>query len=455
VSSDDIDALVAQLDDFDAAVRRRALEGLVRLVGPEAFAPRKPEVNLHCHTSFSYSARGYSPSRFAWEACRYGLEVAGIVDFDVLDGTEEFLEAGRLLGLKTVVGFETRVFVPEYGDKVTNSPNEPGVAYLISTGFVGPPEPGSQAARVLAEMSECARRRNLRMVERVNAHLAPVTVDYEADLTPLTPAGNVTERHMLVAYERRAREAFPDREELAAFWSGRLSEPLASIRALLDDLPVLKALMRRRLMKHGGVGYAAPEEGSFPGMDAVVRMTLECGALPVGGWLDGMNDGEEDPDELFEFWRSKGIPTVCLIPDRNWNVADPAERAVRVAHMNEAIRAAGRLEMPLVIGTEMNADGQKFVDTFDAPELAPHRQAFLDGAHFAWGHTLLRMRAGVGSTGAWADAHFGADVRGRNEFFRRVGAAAYPDERARDALAAMGADAEPGAVLALLDEGSL
>jgi len=118
------------------------------------------------------------------------------------------------------------------------------------------------------------------------------------------------------------------------------------------------------------------------------------------------------------------------------------------------VRAATRLDMPLIIGTEMNADGQKFVDTFSAPELAPHAQAFLDGAHFAWGHTLLRMTAGVGSTGAWSDAHFGADAGARNEFFRQVGSAGYPSEGVRAALVEMGAEAEPGTVLALMEEES-
>jgi len=453
VSSDETDALVAQLDSFDAAVRRRALEALADRFGREAPAPRRPEVNLHCHTSFSYSARGYSPSRFAWEARRYGLEVAGIVDFDVLDGAEEFIEAGRLLGLKTVAGFETRVFVPEYGDRVTNSPHEPGVSYLITTGFVRPPEAGSAGAQVLAAMAQCARRRNVRMLERINAHLEPVAIDYEADLLPLTPAGNVTERHMLVAYERRAREAFPGPGHLAAFWSRKLDEPLARVRDLLDDPVALKRLVRQRLMKYGGVGYAAPGEGSFPDLDAVVQMTLDCGAVPVGGWLDGTNDGEADPNELFEFWLSKGLRAVCIIPDRNWNIADPREKAVKVANLDEAVRAARRLHMPLIVGTEMNAAGQKFVDTFSAPELAPHGQAFLDGAHFAWGHTLLRLTAGMGSTGPWADAHFGGDGARRNEFFRRVGAAGYPAGPALAALAELGGEAEPAAVLTLLEGG--
>jgi hypothetical protein len=44
---------------------------------------------LHAHTFFSYNAYGYSPSHFAFLARIRGLAVAGIVDFDMLDGMEE------------------------------------------------------------------------------------------------------------------------------------------------------------------------------------------------------------------------------------------------------------------------------------------------------------------------------------------------------------------------------
>ncbi|MFO8006616.1 MAG: hypothetical protein R6V05_02660 [Candidatus Brocadiia bacterium] len=443
--------LVGDLDSFDPRRRRQALEALVALHPPQQTPHRRPEVNVHVHTFYSYNAYGYSPSRFAWEAHRYGLEVAGIVDFDVLDGTEEFLEAGRLLRLKTVSGFETRVFVPELEGLVTNSPHEPGVAYLISTGFVQPPRPGTTAAETLAQMAECAQRRNRRMVRRVNEHLEPVTVDYEQDVLPLTPAGNATERHMLVAYDRKAREMFPDAGDLAQFWSEKLEEPPGAVRELLDEPVELKALIRARLMKYGGVGYAAPEEGSFPQMDDVLRMILDCGAVPSGGWLDGTHEGERDPAELFGLWRRKGIPFITIVPDRNWNLDDPEEKALKVAKLHEALDTAVEMQFPLLVGTEMNKHGRKFVDTFSAPELEPYRQVFLDGAHTAWGHTLLMMTAGVGYTTDWAEDQFGEDLGARNEFFRRVGAAAYPDEAVLSRLERRGPEARPDELVAAVE----
>ena len=57
----------------------------------------------------------------------------GIVDFDVLDGVDEFLGACDAVGLRGSTGMETRVFVPEFADREINSPGEPGVTEQAHT----------------------------------------------------------------------------------------------------------------------------------------------------------------------------------------------------------------------------------------------------------------------------------------------------------------------------------
>ena len=71
-------------------------------------------VNAHAHTFYSFNYKGYSPSRFALEAKKAGLEMGGIVDFDVLDGLEEFWQASRLLDLKACVGIESGYLYPNF-----------------------------------------------------------------------------------------------------------------------------------------------------------------------------------------------------------------------------------------------------------------------------------------------------------------------------------------------------
>ncbi len=443
--------ILTQLNDFNPAVRRSALETLASSARAETEhrSPCRGWTNMHCHTFFSYNARGYSPCRFAWEARGAGLEAAGIVDFDCLDGTEEFLAAGRLLELKTCAGLETRVFVPEYGEMVINSPGEPGVFYISGVGFVAPPAPGSSPAGILDSMRLRARKRNMAMMERINRHLAEVEIDYEADVLSRTPAGNATERHMLGACEEKARGHFADPRRLSAFWAEKLAEPEEEIARIIDAPSHLQTLIRKKLMKQGGPGYAMPAPDTFPDIGEVVGMIRRCGAIPSACWLDGASAGEENPQRHLEFLLERGCESVSVIPDRNWNVPQE-ERDWKVRNLNELLRAGNNLDMIILAGTEMNSDGNRLVDDFDSPALAPHRETFRKGALTLWGHTLLLGCIGSGLIGEWSAAHFGSDRRARNAFFASAGEKPYPSAKAWEAIQEMGAEAAPDDLLDVL-----
>ena len=415
-----------QLNSFDTKERIAALGELTRRVadGEIAVSPVKPEVNLHFHTFFSFNANGWSPCRIAWEAKKYGLEVAGIVDFDVLDGMEEFLRAGDLLGVKATVAMETRVFVREYMDKVMTSPNEPGVTYFMAAGCFKRPRTGSEAERILLSMAQTARMRNVRVMERVNAYLDEVQLDYDRDVIPLTPSGNATERHMLLAYDLKAKQIL--NEGVAEFWARKLEMPLEETRALISDTPKFHERMRNKLMKFGGVGYVPPDSGSFPSLEAVIEMILAMDALPIMTWVDGTSDGEEDINPLMDLMISKGVVGMNIVPDRNWNIKDPKEKEIKVAKLHEAVRAAKAHDLPLCIGTEMNKAGLPFVDNFAAPELRECVPDFLAGARFYYGHTLLARCAGFGYFSESANAAFGEDRKAKNQFYEQIGTPRIP-----------------------------
>ena len=78
---------------------------------------------MHCHTFFSFNAYGHSPTSLAWLAKRRGFKLMGIVDFDVLDGVGEFLDACEVVGVHGSAGIETRVFLPEFATREINSPD--------------------------------------------------------------------------------------------------------------------------------------------------------------------------------------------------------------------------------------------------------------------------------------------------------------------------------------------
>jgi hypothetical protein len=98
---------------------------------------------------------------------------------------------------------------------------------------------------------------------------------------------------------------------------------------------------------------------------------------------------------------------------------------IKLANLYRVVELAQWLDLPINVGTEMNSYGQKRVDDFDAPELAPIRQTFMDGADFIYGHTALQRSLGLGYLSHWAQQHF-PTRRARNSFYTAVGKAPCP-----------------------------
>ncbi len=426
-----IPTLESQLNNFSPAVRAQALSELAALAeqGAAALEPVREVANLHCHTFFSFNAYGYSPSGLAWLAKQQGFKLLGIVDFDVLDAVGEFLEACERLEVRGSTGIETRAYVPEFATREINSPGEPGVYYYMGIGFTSS-QPPSSAAPILADMRRRAEQRNRMMVERINGYLSPVTVDYDREVLPLTPAGNATERHMLAAYIRAAANHFTDP---VLFWSEKLQMTPEQIAGQIGDAAKFQNTVRSKLMKRGGAGYTQPGPDTFPSVEDVNQMVTACGALPCATWLDGFSAGEQAMEELLNLLIDKGAVALNIVPDRNWNIPDPELRRVKVKNLYAAVALAEKLDLPLNIGTEMNAPGQKLVDDFDAPELAPVRQAFLDGAYFIYGPTIMQRTLGLGYQSQWAQQHLPAR-RQRNEFYTRLGRLVPPGNVGQERL---------------------
>ncbi|MCP4257541.1 MAG: hypothetical protein GY774_08435, partial [Planctomycetes bacterium] len=262
--------------------------------------------------------------------------------------------------------------------------------------------------------------RNQNLMGRVNQHLRPVELDYEKDVLVLTPSGNATERHMCFAYAQKAQKIFSDEDELAKFWSEKLGveiEPstLPHGRKLLDAI-------RAKTMKRGGVGYIPPDKGSFPMMADTNRFMLASGAIPVHTWLDGTSEGERAIEELLNVAMSTGAAAINVIPDRNYTPGATNEKTDNLYHV---IKVAQKRYLPVVVGTEMNSPGQKFVDDYNTDELSPLVPVFLKSAHIFYAHSVLQQKSGLGYTSEWAKKNFN-DVVEKNKFFEELGIALKP-----------------------------
>ena len=424
---DNITALENKLNSFDSKTRSQALEELNNLfdAGEIKTAPPTAAHNLHCHTFFSYNGYGFSPSYIVWLAKKAGHFAVGCVDFDVLDAVNEFLAAAELLGVRAVCGLETRVFINELADKEINSPGEPGVSYHMGIGFTSSQTPDSAAA-VLAEMRETAKSRTENMVELVNGFLTEIALNFDVDAKKLTPAGNVTERHVCEAYRLKAETIFPETAARIAFWASKLTLKSEQISAIIDDAAAMEALIRSKTMKAGGVGYVKATPESFPTIESMNAFTVACGALPVITWLNGEFAGEANPEALIELHLAQGAAAINIIPDRNWNFADVDIRAKKIAELNRIIVAAKKQHLPIIIGTEMNAPGLKLVDDFDCEALAPYTDDFVDGAAIIFAHTLLAS-ADMGYLSKWSIANFN-NAADKYRFYAKLGRTATADK---------------------------
>jgi len=426
-----VEQLERKLDSFKPEERKEALQELYTMAEAGKIDLPEPgtDVNIHCHTFFSFNTYGYSPSKFAWLARKAGLAVAGVVDFDVLDALEEFLDACRLLGIKGCAGFETRVFVPEFADRVINSPGEPGISYHMGVGLPSAQVPKEQES-FLAGLRQTAQQRNRDLMGRVNKHLRPVELDYELDVVSLTPSGNATERHMCLAYARKAAAIFTEAAALARFWSEKLGVQIDSSQ-FPEGRDLLNAI-RAKTMKRGGVGYIQPDKGSFPRMADTNRFILACGGIPVHTWLDGTSDGEQAIEELLEVAMSTGAAAINVIPDRNYTPGSPD---TKLKNLYSVVEVAQKLSLPVVEGTEMNSPGQKFVDNFASEELKPLVPVFLKGAYIVYAHSVLQRKSGLGYTSQWSQKNF-ENVAEKNAFFEQVGKSLKPNQE--DTLSGLG-----------------
>jgi len=418
-------SLEQQLDDFNAKKRKEALLELMKQAKTGAIELPKAgeEINLHCHTFYSFNSLGYSPSRFAWLAKKQGLAAAGIVDFDVLDGMEEFFEACDTLDLRGCVGIETRVFVPEFAELEMSSPGEPGITYHMGAGMVkGELSPKNR--EFLDRLKKTAQQRNRQVLERVNPYLDPVVLDYEKDVLPLTPAGNPTERHLCLAYARKAAEKFGTGDALKKYWSEKLGVAAEKLTDAPEGANILNTI-RSKTMKQGGVGYVTPDPKSFPLMAEMNAFVQSTGGIPTHAWLNGLSNGEKKIEELLEIGIRSGVAAFNIVPDRNYT---PGVKDEKVANLYAVVELAEKLHLPISVGTEMNSPGQKFVDSVSSAELKPLLPVFLNGAHILYGHTILQQSGGMGYLSGWADANLKARAA-KNEFYEAVGKAAPPHRK--------------------------
>lgn len=193
------------LNKLNAPTREERLANLKEVLKTTEFPPMVPQyINNHIHTTYSFSP--YSPTAAVYAARMEGLCTAGIIDHDSISGAREFLAAAELAGMPVTVGMECRVSMDGTAmqGKRTNNPDQVGVSYMTIQSV---PHDKIETLNAWFAPYRAARgRRNRAMVEKINALLDGIALDYDRDVLPLSEAkedGGVTERHLMYALAKK------------------------------------------------------------------------------------------------------------------------------------------------------------------------------------------------------------------------------------------------------------
>ena len=345
--------LLTQLNDGDRAQR---LNTLSRVVKETAFIPVDERmINNHIHTTYSFSP--YSPSAAVFAARSEGLCTAGIVDHDSIGGAREFVEAGKIVGIPTTVGIETRVSMAgtPFEKRRTNNPDQIGVSYMVMHGV--PHEGIEKVQAFFAPLRAHRNERNRKMVARINELYKEqgVELDFERDVLPLSQygdGGTVTERHLMLALARQLSKS--------------MDESAAPIERMLAEYDLVGKLKKDAISK---VYIDATDE--CPKLDAFIGLAKEVDGILAYAYLGDVTQSVtgdkkaqtfEDAylDELFQVLHEHGVRAVTYMPTRNTDAQLKRLRAL-----------CAQYGMFQISGEDINSPRQKFtIDKMRDPQFA-------------------------------------------------------------------------------------
>ncbi|MDR1569763.1 MAG: PHP domain-containing protein [Oscillospiraceae bacterium] len=362
-------ALTAPLNQPTAALRLARLREYAERFRAREFAPptQTDYVNNHIHTIYSFSP--YSPADAAYRAWLNGLATAGIMDHDSVSGAEEFLEAGRILGIGATVGFECRCSLAgtPYSGRRLNNPDQEGVAYVACHGI--PASRIHTVDRWLAPYRAKREERNRRMVERINALTGggALELDYERDVATLSQSkhgGSVTERHLLYALtlkllasaERGKAIVTLLKDKLAVDVTGKNRMMLLDASDIYYDYRLL-GVLKSELVPN----IYIDADAECPPLQEFVEFARSIGAIPAYPYLGDVSDSVtgdkkaqafEDAfiDELIPWLGGVGFLAVTYMPTRN--TLPQLERLMGLCRDNDLFQISGE---------DINTPFQRFV----------------------------------------------------------------------------------------------
>jgi len=337
------------LRSLNAGTKEERLRTLKSVVETTTFIPVDPRmVNNHIHTSYSFSP--YSPTAAVYAARAEGLATCGIVDHDSIGGAEEFVEAGKIVGIPTTIGIETRVSFEEtpLKDRRTNNPDQIGNSYMVLHAV--PHENIEKVQAYFAPVRENRNARNRKMVAKINDLYAAdgVSIDFDRDVLPLSQSaegGSVTERHLMLALAR----------QLISLGKASLPANASEQEVMLAEYDLVGTLKKECIPK-----VFIPATDECTKLSEFVEFAKESGGILAYAYLGDVTSSvtgdkkaqkfEDDYlDELFEVISEAGIRAVTYMPTRNTQT--------QIERLRKLCEQYGMLQ---ISGEDINSPQQKF-----------------------------------------------------------------------------------------------
>ena len=386
---------LSKLDLKEEGDRLTALSEIFREREKTGSLPeRTEEVNNHVHTRYSFSP--YYPAQAAFMAWDSGLKTVGIMDHDSLAGAAEMIEACKILGIYSTVGFEIRVNAINTGleGRKINNPDSENILYMAAHGIA--PRYFDQADDFLKPVRLERAKRNARQTDRLNRILSGrdlPKLDFENDVlgnSLVHKGGTVTERHILAALADKLIGIWGRGRDLVNNLDSQLSiSPQGRLKDLLSD-PENPYLVYDLL----GVlkSYLLPSFFIQPGYEECVNVRIaadfirQINAIPAYAYLGDVADSPtgdkvaekfEDSylDLLFKEINGLGFEAVTYMPPRN--------TARQLKRLRELCRKYGMME---ISGVDINSARQ----SFNCPKiLEPDFKSLIDSAWALIAHEKL------------------------------------------------------------------
>jgi hypothetical protein len=384
----EFDVLQEKLNHSDKETRLEALE---KIKVYTKNCEKGKDVNNHIHTIYSFSP--YSPSKAVYMAYTSGLGTAGIMDHDSIAGASEFIDAGRIMGMKTTIGVECRVSMKDtfLSDIRINNPDQKGVAYCAIHGI--PHTRIKEIERYFKPYIEQRMKRNAKMIDNINELMGKydIAVDLKKDIIPISmyhDGGTVTERHILFALAKKMILRFGKGAALVRFLKEDMGSYISkkAMGYLMDEnneiypydlLGVLKTDLISRIY------VDAVQE--CPDVKDLISLARCTGAISAYAYLGDVGDSVtgdkkaqhfEDTyiEELFELLVELGFNAVTYMPSRNTK-----EQLTRVRQLCE------KHALFQISGEDINQPRQSFVcQAMKRPEF----KNLIDSTYALIGHEM-------------------------------------------------------------------